>query len=480
MLIRDLPLGLSLTLAVVGCGASHAADRGDGSAMSLPPDAGSGDAAAEAQIAENPDPDPVFSAEALTALQALHYDAVLPPTDPSDRVADDVSARAWGQRLFFDPAFSGPLLESDNDGSVATLGRMGESGRVSCAGCHIPDSGFVDTRSPHRQISLAAEWSRRRTPGLLEVAFAPLYSWDGRRDAIWNQAVGVMENMREFNSGRLFVAEQVFSRYRAEYEALFGPMPGLDDSGRFPPLTGSETGCQPGPGGTPLCRGVPGDHADYDGMRPEDQQAVTAVTVNTAKTIEAYVRELRCGAARFDAWLDGDSSAMSRAEQRGAALFVGRGRCVPCHGGPRLTDDAFHNVGMAPRLVAVAFIDTDDHGALSGIAAALADPLSTSGPFSDGNRGVLPAAPSRSLDGAFRTPGLRCIARHPSYMHTAQMATLDAVVSFFASGGDSVGYPGVNELARLDLTVRERADLVAFLAALEGPGPDPSLRSPPP
>ena len=133
----------------------------------------------------------------------------------------------FGQRLFFDPSMSGRLLEGDNDGSSATLGHRGDAGRVSCASCHIPEDGFVDTRSPHQQISLAARWTTRRAPTLLEVAFAPLYNWDGRRDSIWGQAIGVMESDREFNSGRLFVAEQIFRLHRAEYEAIFGAMPEL-------------------------------------------------------------------------------------------------------------------------------------------------------------------------------------------------------------------------------------------------------------
>src|SRR5262249_55540165 len=140
------------------------------------------------------DPDPVFTAEERAALAKLHYDPAGPPQDPSNRVADDVKAAELGQRLFFEKGLSGKLLEGDNDGTSATLGQMGEAGRVSCAGCHVPESGFVDTRSPHHQISLAAQWTRRRTPTLLEVAFAPLYNWDGRRDSIWNQAIGVMES----------------------------------------------------------------------------------------------------------------------------------------------------------------------------------------------------------------------------------------------------------------------------------------------
>jgi cytochrome c peroxidase len=473
MSIRELPVTLSLAIVLSGCtGDDSAAGGGVERDGGVPRDGSGG-----LDVAPGVDAGPVLTAEARAALRALRYDAAPPPADPSNRVADEPAARTWGQRLFFDAGFSGRLLESDNDGSAATLGQMGQSGRVACAGCHIPETGFVDTRSPHRQISLGAEWSQRRTPTLLDVAFAPLYNWDGRRDAIWNQAVGVMENRREFNSSRLFVAEQVFSRYPAEYEALFGALPPLDDTTRFPPLTADETGCGPDVPATSTagCRGAPGDGADYDGMASQDQRAVTQVAVNTAKAMAAYVRQLRCGASRFDAWVDGDDSALDAAEQRGAALFVGRGRCVKCHGGPLLTDGAFHNVGMAPRLVAVAFTDTNDHGALPGVAAALTDLLSTTGPFSDGDRGALPAEASIELDGAFRTPSLRCLAAHPSYMHTAQMRTLDAVVAFFASGGDLAGYPGTSELTRTDLDESDRADLVAFLAALEGPGPDPAL-----
>jgi cytochrome c peroxidase len=431
----------------------------------------------------NDDPDPTFTPAQRAALATLRYDDGSAPSDPSNRVADDPAARAFGQRLFFDPAFSGPLLEGDNDGTIATLGKQGEAGRVSCAGCHVPSSGFVDTRSPHQQVSLAAQWTLRRTPTLLEVAFAPLYNWDGRRDAIWNQAIGVVEGNREFNSSRLFFAEQLFKLHRADYEAIFGAMPPLDDATRFPALAPETTGCvevATQMGSTFKCRGVPGDGADYDGMKPEDQAAVSAVAANGTKAIAAYVRQLRCGAGRFDQWLDGDDTALSRAEQRGAALFVGHGACVSCHAGPRLTDGAFHNVGVSPAIVAVAIQDLDDHGAATGVAAALTDPTSTAGPLSDGDRHALPAAVTPTLEGAFRTPTLRCVASHPSFMHTGQLGALDQVMAFFDRGGDRAGgYPGTNELAPLGLADRERADLVAFMGALAGPGPAAALLSAP-
>lgn len=428
------------------------------------------------------EPAPLVSAEAKAALLALRYDEAPPPADPSNRVADDASARSFGQRLFFEPAFSGRLLEGDNDGTSATLGTQGEAERVSCAGCHLPGSGFVDSRSPHLQVSLGAQWTLRKSPQLLEVAFAPLYNWDGRRDALWNQALGVMESNREFNSGRLFVAEQLFRLHRAEYEAIFGKMPAFDDAARFPQLTGETAGCvevNSAKGAMFRCRGLPGDAADYDGMAAEDQALVSVAAVNATKAIAAYLRQLRCGPGRFDRWLDGDESALTESEQRGAAVFVGRGGCTPCHGGPRLTDDAFHNVGLSPAIVAVAIQDKDDRGAAAGLAAALTDPTSTAGELSDGDRQVLPAKLGAELEGAFRTPTLRCAATHPSFMHTGQLTGLDQVLAFFNRGGDKAGFPGKNELSALDLSDDEQADLVAFLATLSGPGPDAGLLSPP-
>ncbi|HEY5372162.1 MAG TPA: cytochrome c peroxidase [Polyangiaceae bacterium] len=435
------------------------------------------------QSSNGSDPEPKFAPGERDALAALHYDDGPPATDPSNRFADDPAARAFGQRLFFEPGFSGRLLEGDNDGSSATLGMQGDSGRVSCSGCHLPSAGFVDTRSPHQQVSLGAQWTLRRTPSLLEVAFAPLYNWDGRRDAIWNQALGVMEGNREFNSSRLFVAELLFRQYKSEYEAVFGAMPAFDDAARFPQLTANDTGCvevNTSHGSTFACRGIPGDSADYDSMKTADQRLVSVSAANAAKALAAYVRQLRCGASRFDQWLDGDESALTRTEQRGAELFVGKAGCVPCHGGPRLTDEAFHNVGLSPAVVAVAIQDSDDRGAATGIAAALTDPTSTAGTLSDGDRHALPSAPGPELEGAFRTPTLRCAAAHPSFMHTGQLAQLSQVVDFFDRGGDHAGdFPGSNELHPTGLSERERVDLTAFLGALQGPGPDAALLTAP-
>jgi cytochrome c peroxidase len=406
-----------------------------------------------------------------------------PPPDVSNRWADDAAAAAFGQKLFFEAAFSGRLLEGDDDGSPATLGVMGQTGKVACAGCHVPAAGYLDDRSTGKQISLAAGWGRRRAPSLLDVGQARLLMWDGRRDALYNQPFGPLESPVEMNSSRLYAAEQIYALYQSDYEAIFGPMPPMGDTARFPALSADVTGCQPSTADAPTTcdgteHGMPGDHAEFDGMAPDDQAAVTRVVVNMGKALGAYERKLACGPGRFDAWMQGQSDALSASEQRGAQIFVGKGNCVGCHSGPYLSDQSFHNVGVQPEPVAVVFIDADDPGALAGLTAAMSDPLNVAGTFSDGNDGRLPASVGPSMNGAFRTPALRCVSQRPSFMHTAQLATLDQVVAFFAQGGDPFGYPGTSEIAALPLSAQDQADLVAFLGALDGPGAAANLANP--
>jgi cytochrome c peroxidase len=404
--------------------------------------------------------------------------ATLPvaPPDVSNKWADDAAAAAFGQTLFFDPAFAGALLEGDNDGSSHTLGKVGETGKVACAGCHVPAPGFVDDRSLGEQVSLASGWLLRKTPSLLDVGQAKLITWGGRHDALYNQPFGPIESNKEMNSSRLFTAEEVLRRYKGVYESIFGALPPLDDANRFPALTASTTGCKKvAPGAPADCHGMPGDHAEFDGMSADDQDAVTRVVVNLGKALGAYERKLSCGAGRFDAWAHGDEAKLSQAEQRGLKLFLGKGKCVDCHTGPFLSDQKFHNVGVMPRTVAIVVIDTGDHGAAADLAAANADPLNTKGKYSDGDDGRLPASVAPEMDGAFRTPTLRCSSKRPSFFHTGYLRSLETVIDHFDMGGDPGGFEGTSEIRAIGLSDEEKSDLAQFLQALDGPGPDASL-----
>ncbi len=468
-------LALSACCALLACGSNAGT-----------PDAAAGSAGqAGASGAGGADAAPVLTESERAQLRSLSPVALpAAPADISNRFSDQPKAAAFGQKLFFDPGFAGKLIDGDDDGSASTLGKRGDTGKVSCAGCHVPSAGFLDNRTLGQQVSLAAGWGRRKAPSLLDVGQATLITWDGRRDALYNQPFGPIESPVEMNSSRLYAAQQVFLHHRAEYEAIFGLMPALDDAERFPPLTAEQTGCQPSTVDTlTSCNGtehgLPGDKAEFDGLSADDQNLVTEVIVNVGKALGAYERLLTCGQSRFDQWMQGKATALNNAEQRGAQLFVGRGQCVNCHSGPFLSDQKFHNVGLSPTTVAVVFIDSNDQGASVGLATSLADPLNTHGHFSDGDDDRLPHSVDASMLGAFRTPALRCAARRPSFMHTGQLGSMKDVVSFFARGGDPFGYPGKNELSVLSLNQADQADLVAFLQTLEGPGPAEGLLAAP-
>jgi cytochrome c peroxidase len=424
----------------------------------------------------------VVTPEEWELLRGLSPETLPLPADASNAYADREDAALLGQRAFYDASFSGVLWDGDNNLPMSgAVGRVGDSGKVACSSCHTPSGGFGDDRSlgnGEHSVSLGAGWTLRRSPSLLDVAQAKLLMWDGSKDSLFAQVFGPIEARNEMNSSRLFVAQQVFfGGYRDDYEAIFGDMPPLDDEARFPSLTNATTGCQK----TGLaadafeCHGMPGDGAEFDGMTAVDQDAVTQVVVNLGKAIGAYERRLGCGQGRFDAWIHGDAEALSLEEERGAALFVGKAGCVDCHSGPFLSDQAFHNVGLLAKTVAVVVLDSDDPGAAEGLAKALEDPLNSKSAYSDGDDGRLPASIGPEMLGAFRTPTLRCVAQRPAFMHTGQMQTLEEVVEFFARGGDPHGYPGHSELAPLDLSEGEIADLVAFLRALDGPGPPAEL-----
>jgi cytochrome c peroxidase len=378
------------------------------------------------------------------ALLALSPEPLpMPPADPTNAYGDSAAAAAFGKKLFFTQLFAGRLLDGDNTGSEGTLGRKGDTGKVSCASCHVPADGFSDTRSPSRQISLASGWGRRRAPSLLDIGHAKILMWDGRHDALFNQVFGPFESPLEMNSSRLYVAQRIWAQHRAEYEAIFGAIPApLDDPGRFPQLTAERTGCASLDAANRGvdCHGVPGDKAEYDGLSPADRDVVTRVVVNAGKAIGAYERLLACGPGRFDRWMHGDASALSPSEQRGAVLFVGAGKCAGCHAGPFLSDQKFHNVGLAPMAVAAAFLDADDRGAAAGVAEATADELNTKGRYSDGDDGRLTAAVAP--EGAFRTPTLRCVGQRPSFFHTGRRSPSRRWWSTSTTGatsGDSSG-----------------------------------------
>lgn len=157
-------------------------------------------------------------------------------------------------------------------------------------------------------------------------------------------------------------------------------------------------------------------------------EGITPDTV--AKAIATYERTVVSGRAPFDAWIEGDEKAISESAKRGFALFNGKAQCNACHSGWNFTDDSFHDIGLR----------SEDIGRGKFVEVV-------------------------KMRHAFKTPGLREIARRGPYMHDGSVPTLEAVVAHYNDAG--VARPSRSDLIKpLALSREEQQDLVVFMRAL--------------
>jgi cytochrome c peroxidase len=182
-----------------------------------------------------------------------------------------------GRMLFFDPRLSG-------------------SSWISCASCHNP--GFSWSDALPRAVGHGMQQLGRRTPTIINLAWAPALFWDGRAESLEQQALGPIQAPGEMN---LSLEELVRRLDGIEgYRSVFG-------------------------------RAYPGE-----GISPD----------TIAKALATFERGVVSAEAPFDRWVAGDDGAISQAAQRGFQLFNEKARCNVCHTGWRFTDDSFYDIGV--------------------------------------------------------------------------------------------------------------------------------------
>ncbi len=388
-----------------------------------------------------------------------------PPSDSTNAYEDDPAAAAWGQRLFFEDDYAGPLIVGD-DGQNGGLGMVGETGRISCASCH-EGPWLIDLRSNPNNVSLGADIIPRNAASMINVAYySPWIENDGLLDSLWSEAMVDIEFDLGFNTSRLNLAHVIFNNHRAEYDAIFDPDldPALDpthpDAARFP------ADARPG-------------SPEWDAMTTEDQDHVTRIFVNFGKALHAYLKLLVSKNAPFDRYVAGETDAISVSAKRGLKLFVGKAACVECHDTPHFSDDDFHNTGLA---ASGPFVSTEERGRFDRIEFLLNHEFNSNSRWSDDqNTGRLDGVTmDEALIGAWRTKGLRQIAETPPYMHSGQFATLEEVIDFYDEGGHPDAH-GVKDdvIQPLNLTEGEKADLIEFLGTLTGEEVSPDLLADP-
>jgi cytochrome c peroxidase len=171
-------------------------------------------------------------------------------------------------------------------------------------------------------------------------------------------------------------------------------------------------------------------------------QPITADLV--VKAIAEYERTLICNHTAYDRWAAGDATALTDQQQRGYATFMGKGACQTCHAPPFFSSamgvpgGQYFNVGIGTKGVTTDKVDI-------------------------GRAKVT----NKDTDwAAFKPPSLRNVTKSAPYLHDGSLTKLEDVVKLMGSGG----IDNQNKHAAMvdhKLTDAERADLVAFLGALD-------------
>jgi len=379
------------------------------------------------------------------------------PQSPTNRYADDQAVAVFGQRMFFEKRYSGPITNAWPDAE----GNVGESGKYACVSCHDPKHWFIDTRSSNRLSTGAANLTKRNSPSMVNIAYYVWGGWGGAQDQFWKQGANAPES-KDMNGDRLAVAHVVYDYYRDEYNALFGAQTGVldpalaadaPDAARFPPR------------GKPKASTGDPDQA-WEMMRPEDREIVNTIMANVGKAFEAYERRLVSRNAPFDRYVERDFGALTTSAKRGLKLFVGKAGCGSCHETETFTDQRFHNTAVPQAM-------PYDQGRYDDVVRLMND-FNGSGKYSDDRaagamklEGILQ---TMDLRGEFRTKSLRQVAETGPYFHNGSMNTLEDVIRHYNKGGVDEGFPGAKDplLVPLNLTEGEILDIVEFLKSLTG------------
>jgi cytochrome c peroxidase len=371
---------------------------------------------------------PTLTAEQCTTLKSM----VLPETAPvayGNPHADNEDAALLGFKMFFDARFS-------------------SNGDIRCATCHQPESRFHDGIPTSKALGVVP----RNSPSLINASRFRYQFWDGRADSVWSQALFAFEAPNEMNFSRVELARAVRDYYGEGYVKVFGALPDLADTARFP------------------AKGKPGD-PEWAAMTEADRTEINRVAANVGKALEAYQRKLTAGRSPFDRYLLGDDAALNAAAKKGLVVFAQSG-CLGCHSGPMFSDEGYHNLWV-PLLPTGAA----DRGRADALAILNDSPFTASGPFYEGAAPseIGPYAANDALVGAFKTPSLRNVALGAPYGHNGRFETLEEMIDHHVKPPTQrpAGVEGALDplLQPVALSAEDKANLVEFLRALNGSYP---------
>ncbi|MEX0142157.1 cytochrome-c peroxidase [Massilia sp. LMS1-1-1.1] len=258
--------------------------------------------------------------------------------------------------------------------------RLSRSGFISCNSCHNLSMGGTD----NIKTSIGHNWQRGpiNSPTVLNASMNVAQFWDGRAKDLQEQAGGPIANPGEMAFTHELAIDVLASipAYRAEFRQVFG----------------------------------------------QGKLTIEQVT----RAIAAFEEVLVTPGSRFDQWLSGKKSALTKDELAGYQLFKSSG-CIACHNGPAVGGNTFQKMGVV-------------------------EPYKTA-MTAEGRSAVTGKDADRFN---FKVPTLRNVELTYPYFHDGEAATLTQAVDVM----------GRLQLGRT-FTPDENAKLVAFLKTLTGKQP---------
>jgi cytochrome c peroxidase len=377
-----------------------------------------------------------------------------PPAPPTHVVSQrstlnplsgNAQAIAWGEQLFFDP-------------------RLSAQGKVSCATCHRPEQGYSDGRA----TALGVSDGTRNTMALFNLVDQRWFGWDGGADNLWAASIRPLLDAREMGSSAQHIATLLQSSQATTLQSL------------------SEV----------VLKALGEGEGQSEGERQGKANAAASVRrdlamVTVAMSIAAWIETIESPRTAFDRYRDalaltpeasvqaldkGSRHGFSPAAQRGLQLFVGKGNCWLCHGGPQFTHGEFHDTGRPFFLPKNGGVDA---GRYRGIERVRQDPYNLRGRWSGDQKGTRAMLLENTVLqhrnwGEWKIPSLRNLVQTAPYMHDGSLATLREVVLHYSElNEERLHADGEALLKPLRLSSQDIDDLVAFLESLSPREPQP-------
>lgn len=260
---------------------------------------------------------------------------------------------------------------------------LSEDSTVACVSCHRPPMAFTDRRA--KSLGVEQRLGKRNAPSLINAAFLQHINKDGGVKNLDIQALVPLEDENEMN---ITIPELVRR---------------LNQDPEYVSLSQKAYGRDP------------------------DAFVVT-------RALASFVRSLVGGSSRYDAFLLGDSTAISDKEKLGLELFTSeRLNCDGCHSSVFLDSPTFENNGL--------------YGKYEDMGRALISLDSTD-------------------NGKFRIPSLRNVMLTAPYMHDGSLKTIDDVITHYESFNRQLRPLASEELREFTLSSHEREALIAFFRSL--------------